>query len=192
MKHLKSFMLTWLALGIAGSTLASSLAAQEKEMDKKGGNMTILDNSIKIDASPETVWTVLANLELQEKYDPGEVRSQVISKERTGIGAIRQCDLKPRGWLRERVIEWKPNEALGFELTECTLPVKKLMYSYTLRPDGNGTLVTQRMEYMLKFGPIGKLMNILMVRKKWDKGIKGFFAGLKQYVENNERLQGKQ
>ena len=81
MKHLKSFMLTWLALGIAGNTLASSLAAQEKKMDKKGGNMTILDNSIKIAASPETVWTVLANLELQEKYDPGEVRSQVISKE---------------------------------------------------------------------------------------------------------------
>ena len=39
------------------------------------------------------------------------------------------------------------------------------------------------MEYALKFGPIGTLLDTLLVRKKWDAGVKGFFAGLKRYVE---------
>jgi hypothetical protein len=52
-----------------------------------------------------------------------------------------------------------------------------------LAPDGGGTLVRQRMEYELKFGPLGKLMDAIMVRRKWNAGIKGFFAGLKRYVE---------
>ena len=43
------------------------------------------------------------------------------------------------------------------------------------------------MEYELKFGPVGKVMDAIMVRKKWDAGIKGFFAGLKHYVETGRR-----
>jgi hypothetical protein len=39
------------------------------------------------------------------------------------------------------------------------------------------------MEYVLKFGVMGKVMDAMMVRKKWDAGIKSFFAGLKQHVE---------
>jgi hypothetical protein len=30
---------------------------------------------------------------------------------------------------------------------------------------------------------VGKLMGAVMVRRKWDAGIKGFFVGLKRYVE---------
>jgi hypothetical protein len=42
------------------------------------------------------------------------------------------------------------------------------------------------MEYSLKFGPVGNLLDALLVRKKWDAGVKGFFAGLKRYVETTE------
>jgi len=39
------------------------------------------------------------------------------------------------------------------------------------------------MEYTVKFGVLGKLMDVLMMRKQSDAGIKKFFAGLKTYVE---------
>ena len=38
-----------------------------------------------------------------------------------------------------------------------------------------------------QFGPVGMLMDAIMVRKKWDAGIKEFFAGLKQFVEKGGR-----
>jgi len=145
--------------------------------------MTVLENSIRINASPDKVWSVLASLDALHRYDPGIKKSEIVSTAREGPGSARRCDLVPGGWFKEKVADWKPHESLSFELFECTLPVRRLKHSYTLTPDGSGTVVRQRMEYQLKFGPVGKLMDAMMVRKKWDAGIKGFFAGLKQYVE---------
>ena len=153
--------------------------------------MTVLENSIRIDAPLEKVWSVLASLDALDRYDPGITKSEIVSPKREGPGSARRCELKPGGWFKERVADWKPHESLSFELFECTLPVRRLKHRYTLTPDGSGTLVSQRMEYELKFGPVGKLMDAVMVRKKWDAGIKGFFAGLKVYVETGRGPSGK-
>jgi ligand-binding SRPBCC domain-containing protein len=154
--------------------------------------VTVLENSVRIDAPPEKVWAVLASLDALERYDPGVIRSEIVTPSREGQGAARRCDLKPGGWFKERIAEWQPYHSLSFELFECTLPVRRLKHRYTLTRDGAGTSVHQRMEYELKFGPIGKLMDAMMVRKKWDAGIKGFFAGLKHYVETEQRTSGKE
>ncbi len=149
--------------------------------------MTVLENSIRINASREKVWSVLASLDALDQYDPGIRKSKIVSSQKEGLGAARQCDLTPGGWFKERVAEWRPHEGLAFELFECTLPVRRLKHSYTLTPDAGGTVVNQRMEYELKFGPLGRLMDVVMVRKKWNIGIQGFFAGLKRYVEAGAR-----
>jgi ligand-binding SRPBCC domain-containing protein len=154
--------------------------------------MTVLENSIRIDAPPDKVWSVLASLDALDRYDPVVTKSEIISPEREGPGSARRCDVKPSGYFKERIADWQPSQSLSFELFECTLPVRRLKHSYTLTPDGSGTLVRQRTEYELKFGPVGKLMDVVMVRKKWDAGIKGFFAGLKHYVETGQAPPGKE
>jgi ligand-binding SRPBCC domain-containing protein len=146
--------------------------------------MTVLDNSIRIEAPPDKVWAVLASLDALQDYDPGVTRSQIITAAKEGLGAARECHVASGGSFRERVAEWKPCEALAFELFECTLPVKKLRHRYTLAPEEGGTRVRQRMEYELKLGPLGRVMDAFMVRRRWDAGIKGFFSGLKRYVES--------
>src|SRR5712692_4607221 len=142
--------------------------------------MAILENMIEIDAPPDRVWAALAALEALDRYDPGVKKSSVLEGPREGVGATRHCDLQPKGWFRERVTEWVPGQALAFELFACNLPVKRLTYRYSLVANGSGTVVRQRMEYRLKGGPLGMLLDSLVVRRKWDAGIKGFFAGLKR------------
>jgi len=145
--------------------------------------MTVLENEIHIKTTPEKVWSVLASLDSLDKYDPGVKKSTIVSSARNGMGAERRCDLAPGGWFRERVTDWKPQRAMAFELCECTLPVRRLRHSYRIAESGSGTVVSQRMEYELKFGPLGRLMDALMVRKKWDAGIKSFMSGLKRFAE---------
>lgn len=41
------------------------------------------------------------------------------------------------------------------------------------------------MQYKVKFGVLGKLLDTLIIRKNSDAGIKKFFKGLKTYTENN-------
>jgi hypothetical protein len=149
--------------------------------------MTVLENSIRIDTTPDKVWSVLASLDALAKYDPGVSKSEIVSAAKEGLGAARRCDLTPGGWFKERVADWRPNEALSFELYECTLPVRRLWHGYTLVREGGATVVRQRMEYELKFGPLGKLLDAVMVRRKWNAGIKTFLAGLKRHAEADQR-----
>jgi ligand-binding SRPBCC domain-containing protein len=146
--------------------------------------MTVLENSIRIDATPEEVWSVLASLEALDRYDPGVAKAEIVSDVKEGPGAARRCDLKPGGWFKEKVSTWKPHEALAFELYECTLPVRRLEHTYILVSEGGGTVVRQRMEYQLKFGAVGRLLDALVVRRKWNAGVQSFFGGLKRYVED--------
>jgi ligand-binding SRPBCC domain-containing protein len=146
--------------------------------------MTVMENSIRIDATLEEVWSVLASLDALDRYDPGVAKAEIVSDVKEGPGAARRCELKPGGWFKERISAWKPNEALAFELYECTLPVRRLKHTYTLVSEGGGTVVRQRMEYELKFGALGRLLDAFVVRRKWNAGIRGFFGGLKRYVED--------
>lgn len=153
--------------------------------------MTRLENSIFISAPKDLVWAALTALDELHQFDPGVKKATITSTLRQGVGATRQCDLTPGGWFKEKVTEWKPGEALAFELFDCTLPVRSLRHSYTFEAAAGGTLVTQHMDYTLKFGILGKLLDALMVRSKWDAGIKSFFAGLKRHVETNVRASAE-
>lgn len=152
--------------------------------------MTVLENTVVIEAPPSVVWAVLADLDALERYDPAIARSEVESSDARGVGASRRCTLKAGGWFRERVTKWVPQCELAFELYECTLPVRRLRHHYTLTVEGNGTRVQQRMEYELKFGLVGALLDVLGVRRKWDTGIKVFFQGLKAEVEARAAASG--
>ncbi|MGQ0766139.1 MAG: SRPBCC family protein [Gemmatimonadota bacterium] len=153
--------------------------------------MTVLENAIHIDASPDDVWAVLASLDLLERYDPGVEKSEIISPIRTGLGAARRCTLRPggRGWFKERITVWKPDEALEFELFECSLPVRNLRHSYLLRRSATGTTVHQRMEYSLRYGLAGRMLDRMLVRSRWSSGVRSFMEGLKHHVESI-RTQG--
>ena len=39
------------------------------------------------------------------------------------------------------------------------------------------------MEYRLKYGVLGSLLDVVMVRRRWKAGIDSFLLGLKQLAE---------
>lgn len=90
-----------------------------------------------------------------------------------------------KNWFEEKCTAFKPNETLVYELTACSFPVKGLKHAYSFENVGGGKVkVKQVMQYSMKFGFLGKIMDALMVRKQSDKGIKAFMAGLKSFTEN--------
>ena len=50
--------------------------------------MTVLENSIRIDATPERVWSVLGSLDSLAKYDPGVSKSEIVSAAKEGRGRL--------------------------------------------------------------------------------------------------------
>ncbi|MEO8149882.1 MAG: SRPBCC family protein [Bacteroidia bacterium] len=146
--------------------------------------MATIHNEITINATTEKVWQLLTDLEMLDKYDPTVKKSTLVSTGKTGLGAKRKVlMLDGKNWFDEKVTVFKPNEALTYELTACSFPIHKLKHSYSFEKVGNQTKVKQVMEYTVRFGLFGKLLDSLMIRRQSDIGIKKFFNGLKTYTE---------
>jgi ribosome-associated toxin RatA of RatAB toxin-antitoxin module len=146
--------------------------------------MTTLFNEITIEAPIQKIWEVLTNVEELEQYDPTVKSSTARSESKRGLGASRKVEMKDgKNWFEEKVTEFKPNESLIYELTACSFPIHHLKHSYHFEEINGQTKVSQRMDYQMKFGLFGKLMDWIMVRRQSDKGIKLFFNGLKSHIE---------
>ena len=147
--------------------------------------MATIHNEITISAPIEKIWDALSNMEKLDQYDPTVKKSKVLTESKSGIGARRKVDMKDgKNWFDETCTVWKPNEALTYELSACSFPMKSLKHSYSFENLGDQVKVKQVMQYRVKFGWFGKLLDSLMIKRQSDAGIKKFFAGLKSYTEN--------
>src|SRR5258705_1376588 len=142
--------------------------------------MATIHNEITINTSVEKIWEALANIEMLDKYDPTVKKSTALSENKSGLNAKRKVlMLDGKNWFDEKVTVFKPNEALTYQLTDCSFPIKGLQHSYSFEKIGNQTKVKQIMQYTVKFGLLGRLLDAMMIRKQSDNGIKKFFVELK-------------
>ena len=149
--------------------------------------MAIIKNEIMIDAPLEKIWGALTQIEMLDQYDPTVKKSTALTNSKTGVGARRKVEmLDGKNWFEETCTEAVPNMALTYELTACSFPVHKLKHSYSFKAEGRNVKVSQIMEYNVKFGFLGKIMDALVVRRQSDAGIKKFFTGLKNYLEQSK------
>ncbi|MFZ6013408.1 MAG: SRPBCC family protein [Bacteroidota bacterium] len=149
--------------------------------------MTTLFNEITVKAPIENIWKALSNIEELEKYDPTVRKSSAISSSKNGIGSARKVEMKDgKNWFEEKCTVWKPNQAITYELTACSFPIHCLKHSYSFEQNGDGIKVKQVMEYQVKYGFLGKVLDAMVVKKQSDSGIKKFFLGLKAYAEQNK------
>ena len=147
--------------------------------------MATIQNEITINAPIKKIWEALTNVGELDKYDPTVKKCKVLSQSTKGIGASRKVTMKDgKNWFEEKCTVSKENVALTYELTDCSFPVRNLNHSYTFEQIGNMVKVKQIMNYQMKFGFLGKILDSLVIRNQSDKGIKEFLGGLKSYTEN--------
>lgn len=148
-----------------------------------GGNMTELNHQITINAPAEKTFEVLSNLESVQHYNPGVVTANYVSGSRTGVGAARECDLGKDGKIKERVTGFKENEYISMELYEHNWPLEYMKWDTQVQPAGNSSIVSQKMQYKMKFGLIGSLLDNLFMKKKLDSTMNSVFSSMKDYIE---------
>ena len=148
-----------------------------------GGFLTELRHEIVIQAPAEKVWKILADLESVQHYNPTVKTAKYISSNREGIGASRECELKPKGIAKERIIEWVPGKAMTVELFESDWPVKDMQWRTEVTALGNQTRVSQLLQYRPK-GLLGGVMNFLIMKRMINGSVSKVFQGLKSYSES--------
>src|SRR5262245_41137520 len=84
--------------------------------------MTTIHHRIRAACSAERFWAVLSDLEAVQHYNPTVVSAAIKGGRRTGLGAERICELRPKGRVLERVTHWEEGKAVGLEIAESDWP----------------------------------------------------------------------
>ena len=153
--------------------------------------MAHFSTQIRINATKEKVWEVLADVGGIYKWNPGVAHSYSTSEKNGGEGASRHCDLqspggKSIGYLEELAFDWREGEGYKIDIYESNLPIKSNVVEFAVNADRDGTIVTAAPDYALKYGLLGRLMNQIMVRRKFKKGMEDLLTGLKYHIETGE------
>ncbi len=143
--------------------------------------------SVRIEAPKERVWEVLSDLGSIYKWNPGIAHSHTTSDEARGENAMRQCDLADGGFLRERAFNWSEGEGFTIEVYETSLPLKESFIDFRATAAGDGTIVRLKMDYKLKFGPVGVLLDAAFAGRQARNGMAELLGGLKDYVETGKQ-----
>jgi len=152
--------------------------------------MTQITSSIRINAPKDRVWAVLADLGGIQRYNPMVKKSFYNTSEKHGVGAGRVCELLPMGQLEETAVKWSEGQSYTLEVRPLKgmPPMKDVQATLSVSEDGDATVVDLDMSYSLKFGPLGALMDALMVRPQFSKAAPNIIKGLKHFVETGEEV----
>ena len=152
--------------------------------------MAKITDSIRIDASKDKVWAILADFGGIINFNPGLRDSYSTSDANEGVGATRHCDLLPMGSIEERIIEWNEGKDYTIEVYQFDGPLppfKEVIANLRIEADGNQTIATMTMEYDMKMGLIGVAMSQLMIKSQYKKAVAGILQGLKYHAETGNQ-----
>jgi hypothetical protein len=136
-------------------------------------------------ASPDACWALMADFANIDIFNPHLRRSALINDSPAcGIGTERQCDLKGgKGYLRERVTDWREGRSYTVEIFDSTLPVDNTETTLGLEPLGSGTRLFMRTQYTPSWGPAGRVLDVLLLRPIFAANLGGVIAGLAAKAE---------
>ena len=148
--------------------------------------MSTFTERTTIDAPRQDVWAALADIGNIAAWNPGLIGSHR-TNDIDGVGGARHCDISAKHSLTEHVVEFEPETAITFRITDSTLPFKTADIAFTLTDSRQlpATEVTVSPTYTLKYGPIGRILDTVAVRRSYRAGMRELLEGLKRHLEQH-------
>lgn len=154
--------------------------------------MISFKKQIVINSAKENVWNVLANIGDVYKFHPGVEKSYCTTNKKEGLEAARVCEVYPSTKVLETVKEWEQGQRYLLEIDpiEKAPPVKNFTAEVQVKQlSKEQTQVSLIMNYDMKLGILGQLMNKLMIEAKFQEAINDLLKGLKIYMEEGKEVK---
>ncbi len=151
--------------------------------------MTIVSSALTINAPAEQAWNVIADYGNVYRFHPSVKFSSLVSSVERGVGARRRCDFYDKTIVVEEVTEWSEGEGFVVELSGGTMPFEHAHVQLKVRPiEEDSTLVTYKMEYKVKYGLVGRIMDALIIRRKMSNMFINVLKGMEYHVITGDTL----
>jgi hypothetical protein len=134
--------------------------------------------------SRERVWRALEDFGGVYRFSAGVESSPVNpgTPER-GVGAERKCHLYDGNYIEERVTDSVEQKLLALDVIGTSMPMKSAHARFDLEEtSAGGCDLSVTMEYVVKFGVVGKAIDSLMLERMMTKNFTVLLASLDEYL----------
>jgi len=150
--------------------------------------MSQLSTQVQIKTPADKLWKVLADLDSLSQWPSDDVSPDPLENDENTVTAMNYDPDLFRNNIEDRTIRWEESHHYAYEVKNIG-PIKFAYNRFALTPVGEvgeETLLTQTLNFQMKFGPAGALMDTLVFRPQFRKQMEQSLAALKGYVEHNE------
>lgn len=143
--------------------------------------------SIPLHMPLNEAWMKLRDLTQAPNYVPDLTGCELHPGPIDGIGASRRVFQKSGRWLDETVTSWQEGTGFVIRLHQgekgAPGPFRTAHFRYQLTPKGDVTELTTSMSYDLRWGPLGRLLDKLLLKKALGKAVARIAKNQKKYYE---------
>ena len=151
--------------------------------------MSIVSTSHIVEADIGRVWALVSDIGGVHHWHPKVKQSPLLSDNSTGPGARRRCEFYDGNSVVEEVVDWVEGESVTLELSDMFMPLQTARVTVRLAQRGpSSTEVSMEMDYSVKYGPIGWLMNSVMMRPMMGKMFAEVLSGLEHHAVTGEAV----
>ena len=141
-------------------------------------------------SSPEAVLDLLADITTVDRWNTHVKKVELASTKKQGLGASRVCHFHDGTSLKETVTEMDDSH-IKMEVSEFSLPLNEMSIEFTVSPStryADGTDLTFSAHYNVKYGPIGYLLGVTVLKMKLHDVQTKILAGIDHHLATGERI----
>ena len=151
--------------------------------------MSNITRTLIVQASSQQVWAVLKDFSGIHRWHPKVETSPLTNEINEGLGAGRICNFYDGTSIKEEIVEYQEGEMMKVALSEFSMPLHRGEATINLRElSEEETEVTFAMDYDVKFGPLGWVMNSLMMQPMMGKMFEQVLGSLDHHVVTGELI----
>ena len=161
--------------------------------------MTIKKTSSRvIHASPETIMNLLSDVTSVDLWNPHVKKVDLVSKspnQKEGLGAARVCHFFDNTSLKETVTE-SDTHHIRMVVTDYEIPMKTMNIEFRVEQRGGldnknaeTSVLSFTMEYNVKYGLIGYLLGISLLKMKIHSVQSKILAGIDSYLTTGKPVE---
>ncbi len=143
-----------------------------------------------INAPSSEIWAVLSDFSNIQMFHPNVRDVDQLSEVDRGLGAARRCNFYGGGSAVETIVAWD-DERQSFTCTVTELAAPLLDVTAGMRVekiDSHRSKVHIEMSYVPKWGILGKILNVLVLRFAMQSTFNKVLKGLELHVETGELI----
>lgn len=150
-----------------------------------------VSTDVSIQATPEAVWTILADLAGVAVWSPTVGEAHLLTPRARGLGARRHVAFVGGTHLDraidDEVVEW--NEGASFTVASAGLrAVRGMRSSWSVRSAPGGSIATLTFAYHPPFGVVGRVLIGRFLRRWMEDYARHILGGLRAYAETGRPL----